>query len=60
MYSDLIGSLTGYKSGEVADHARIGKLRQHIKGFKRLVKATLEEHCELSCLRNCFICWIMW
>lgn len=42
MYSYLVSSLTGYKSGETARDVRTGELRRHIESLKRLLKATLD------------------
>lgn len=46
MYSDVVSSVTGYKSCEIADNVRTGELRTHIKDFERLLEATLDENCE--------------
>lgn len=45
-YYDLVMSLTGYKSGEIAGDIRTWELRGHIKEFKRLLEAICDELCE--------------
>lgn len=43
MYSGLVSSLMGFKSGEMTNYVGIGELEPHLKKFQRFVKAMLDE-----------------
>lgn len=46
-YPDLASSLTGYKSDEMTNDAKIGALRLYIREFKLLLKARLDKCYEI-------------